>query len=196
MRSEAPALMPIFRSQRQAKLLALLFLRPELELTITELANRLGVTAGAVHAEVERLIGAGLLQDRYVGRSRLVRANTTARAARPLTELLMLTFGPQEVVAEEFAQVPGVAQVIIYGSWARRYRGEAGPEPGDVDVMVIGRPDRDDVYAAADRAAARLGIPVNPTLRSVAAWAEASDPLVVTAKPDAVLVYDAEAVPA
>ena len=184
--------MPIFRSQRQAELLALLFLSPATELTLTELASRLGATAGAVHAEVERLIQAGLLTDRSVGRSRLIRANTNARAARALSELLLLSFGPERVVAEEFAQVRSVAHVAIYGSWARRYRGEAGPEPADIDVMVIGRPDREDVYAAADRAAQRLGIPVNTTVRSSTAWAEDSDALVITAKADALVVFDAD----
>jgi len=35
-RSDAPALMPIFRSRRQAEVLALLFLPPTAELTLTE----------------------------------------------------------------------------------------------------------------------------------------------------------------
>jgi DNA-binding transcriptional ArsR family regulator len=192
MRSDAPALMPIFRSQRQAELLALLFLSPDTELTLTELAARLGATAGAIHAEVDRLTQAGLLTDRFVGRSRLIRANTAARTARALSELLLLSFGPERVVAEEFTDVGSVEQVAIYGSWARRYRGETGPEPGDIDVMVIGHPDREAVYAAADRAAQRLSIPVNTTVRSPTAWAQANDALVITAKADALIVLGAE----
>ena len=43
MRSEAPALMPIFRSQHQAALLAWLLLHPEHEYTLTDLAKKLGV---------------------------------------------------------------------------------------------------------------------------------------------------------
>jgi DNA-binding MarR family transcriptional regulator len=186
--------MPIFRSQRQAELLALLFLPPTAELTLTELASHLGVTAGAVHAEVERLIDAGLLIDRFVGRSRLIRANTKARAARALSELLLLSFGPERVVAEEFRELPRTAQVVIYGSWARRYHGQPGPEPADIDVMVIGQPVRDAVYAAADRATHRLGIPVNTTVRSPEAWARDSDALVITAKADAHFVLDTETV--
>src|SRR5665647_2664121 len=41
MRSEAPALMPIFRSQHQAALLAWLLLHPDDEYTLTDLAKRL-----------------------------------------------------------------------------------------------------------------------------------------------------------
>ena len=106
------------------------------------------------------------------------------------TELLTVTFGPRTVVAEEFDGVSGVEQVFVYGSWARRHRGELGSEPGDVDVMVVGSPDRDEVYAAAKRAEQRLGMPVNPTVRSAKAWREARDALVRTAKPDAVVLVD------
>ena len=182
MRTSAPALLPIFRSQHQAELLAWLYLRPGLEFTLAELTRLLGISPGTLHAEVERLVEAGLLTDRVVGRSRLVQANTSARTARALTELLTITFGPQVVIAEEFADLAGADQVVVYGSWARRHRGETGPEPADVDVMVIGTPDRDEVYDAAERSEQRLGITVNPTVRSATAWRDESDALVVTAK--------------
>lgn len=39
-------------------------------------------------------------------------------------------------------------------------------------------PAGDDVYDAADRAQQRLGMPVNPVIRTADAWRLASDPLV------------------
>ncbi|MGL5861425.1 MAG: MarR family transcriptional regulator [Phycicoccus sp.] len=196
MRNSAPALLPIFRSERQAALLAWLYLRPGAEFTLSELSRHLGVSIGALHAEVERLTAAGLLQDRRVGRNRLIQADTSNRAARPLTELLAMTYGPQVVIAEEFSGLDGVERVVIYGSWARRYRGASGREPGDVDVMVIGAPDREQVYEAAERAEQRLGLPVNTTVRSAAAWRDDGDALVLTAKPDAVVVLARRTEPA
>jgi DNA-binding transcriptional ArsR family regulator len=190
MRNSPPALLPIFRSARQAEVLAWLFLRPGEEFTLSELARRLGASPGTVHAEVERLVAAGLIADRRVGQSRLLQANTSHRAARALTELITLSFGPETVVADEFAPLQRVDLVAIYGSWARRYRGEAGRQPADIDVMVVGTPDRDEVYAAAERAEGRLDIPVNTTVRSPAAWVASSDPLVRTARADAVVVLD------
>jgi len=58
--------------------------------------------------------------------------------------------------------------VLIFGSWAARYRGTVGPRPYDVDVLVIGDIERAAVYAAADRAETRLGMQVNPVVRSAA----------------------------
>ena len=57
-----------------------------------------------------------------------------------------------------------------YGGAAARYQGEPGPVPGDVDVLVVGETDRDDVYDAADRASTQLHREVNPSVVSVHRW--------------------------
>ena len=82
-------------------------------------------------------------------------------------------------MAEEFSALPDTERVVIFGSWAARYRGHAGPAPHDLDVLVVvGEPPRESVYDAADRAHLRLGMPVNPVARAAAAWRAAEDPLV------------------
>jgi AraC-like DNA-binding protein len=181
MRSEAPALMPIFRSQHQAALLAWLLLHPDHEYTLTELAKRLHVPLTTLQREAQRLVVAGLLQDRTLGRARLLRANLSNRAAAPLTQLLQVTFGPETVIGEEF-DLANAEQVLIYGSWADRYHGTPGPPSNDVDVLVVGSLDRADVYDAADRAQARLGMQVNPVIRTPEQWADDADSLVLQIK--------------
>jgi hypothetical protein len=48
-----------------------------------------------------------------------------------------------------------------------RYSGEEGIRPvGDIDLLVLGDPDRDQVYAAATAAERRLGRPVQVTVRA------------------------------
>ncbi len=69
MRSAAPALLPIFRSRLQADILAALLLRPDRELSLTDLATRLHAPLSTVHVEVQRLAYAGLLMRREAGRS-------------------------------------------------------------------------------------------------------------------------------
>jgi hypothetical protein len=54
MRSEAPPLLPILRSRTQAGVLAVLLLNPELELSQTELAERLDAPLTSVVDEVRR----------------------------------------------------------------------------------------------------------------------------------------------
>lgn len=178
MRSEAPALLPVFRSPLQADILAALLLNPEREYSITDLARRFGAPLSTVHGEVKRLTDAGLLRRRDLGRSAMIRANTSNRLVEPLTELLFLSWGPLQVIAEEFAGLDGAERVLIFGSWAARYLQQQGPPPHDLDVLVVGHPARGDVYDAADRAQQRLGMQVDPVIRPAEVWREAADPLV------------------
>jgi len=179
MRSPAPALLPIFRSHLQADILAAVLLNSDREYTLTEQAHNFGAPLSTVHGEIKRLTASGLLRKRSLGRSALVKANTDNRLVAPLTQLLFLSWGPQQVVAEEFAGIPGVSRVLIFGSWAARFlRQEAVPPPHDLDVLVVGGANRRDVYDAADRSQQRLNMPVNPIIRPDAVWQESADPLV------------------
>jgi predicted nucleotidyltransferase len=178
MRNKPPALFPLFRSQHQAALLTILLLHPDQEYTLSALAQQIGASTSTVMTEVNRLAEVGLLTTSTSGRNRLVRVDTAHRLARPITDLVLGTYGPLVVIGEEFGDVPAVDQVLIFGSWAARYAGERGSTPRDVDVLVIGAPDRQAVYDAADRAQERLGWPVNPTVVSSQRWADAADPLV------------------
>ena len=177
MRSNVPGLLPILRSPHLAEMLTLLLLHPDAEYTLSEVAGKLGLPLTTVQREVNRLSGSGLIRERRIGRSRLVSANPASRYTRPLTELLSIAFGPLFVIDEEF-QVLGALAVAIYGSWAARYEGVAGPPPNDVDVLVIGDVPRRDMYEAAERAEQRLGLPVNPALCSRDRWFAVADPLI------------------
>lgn len=182
MRSPAPPLLPIFRSVLQAELLTALFTRPNQALSLTELAKRLGVALPTLHREVNRLVEAGLLVEEASGRQRLLSANTDHPAAQPLTQLLEVTFGTRRVISEEF-ELAGADEVVVFGSWAARSLGVDGPPPRDVDVLLLGDTlDRVDVYDAADRAQERLGIPVNPVVRTWAEWNDPTDLLCVQIK--------------
>jgi len=172
MRTEAPALLPIFRSQLQGQLLAYLLLNPTREYTVTDLARALSASKQTTQQEVERLVVAHVLRDRRQGRNRLISANPDHPAYTPLTQLALLTFGPHNIIADEFGAIPGVERVLIFGSWAARYCGQPGPPPHDIDVLVIGDTSRMDVFDAADRAQKRIGTPVNPEQASPAQWAD------------------------
>ncbi|GAA4620859.1 ArsR family transcriptional regulator [Actinoallomurus vinaceus] len=188
MRTDASPLLPIFRSANQADLLATLFLHPDHDYTLADLARTLDVSPSTLHRDVHRLIDADLIRTRPVGRSQLLRANTANRISEPLTRLLLMTVGPHLVITDEFADVDGVDAVVIYGSWAARYHGEPGPPPNDIDVLVLGQPARSDVYDAADRAQQRIDFPVNPVIRPRERWQDPADPLIQQVKSSSLVV--------
>ena len=141
-------MLPLFRSQTQALVLTRLLLGPGEE-SLT-----------------------GLVSSRPVGRSRLVSVSAGEPVRSILLDLVLHTYGPIHVVGEELSGVAGIAAAFIYGSWAARYVREPGPPPGDIDVLVVGDPDRDDLFDAVGRATTRLGKEVNVHVVTAAAWAK------------------------
>ena len=172
MRTTPPALLPLLRSQVQGDVLAATYLSPEAEFSVTELAQRAGVSVKAAAHEVARLVEAGLLADRRAGNLRLVRRGPETPLTRPLTDLLAVTYGAIPVLTEALSGVPGVTAAYVYGSWAARYGGEPGPVPGDVDVLVVGTADLDVLDDIARQAGVRLGREVSIHRVSSAHWAK------------------------
>ena len=69
----------------------------------------------------------------------------------------------------------------MYGSWAARYRGQGGDVPRDVDVLVVGDADDDDLFDVARSAERTLGREVNIRRLTAQAWhAPGSDPFVTS----------------
>lgn len=165
MRTEAPLLAPVFRSDGQARLLSALLLADD-ELSITDLAERADLAYATAHREVARLIDAGILTERRVGRTRLIRGNPDSPLTAPLREILTVVSGPVVMLADEFGRIDGIESAFLYGSFAARLRGVDGPAPHDIDVMVVGSPDVDAVYEACTRVEAAVHRPVNPTILS------------------------------
>ncbi|HAQ59997.1 MAG TPA: ArsR family transcriptional regulator [Microbacterium sp.] len=163
MRTEAPLLAPIFRSDGQARLLSVLLLSPG-ELSLVELADRANVAYPTAHREVARLLDAAIVIERRVGRTRLISANLESPLVPPLREIAMIATGPAVLLTQEFEHIEGIESAFLYGSFAARMHGVDGPAPNDIDVMVVGMPDPESVYQACNRVEDAVRRPVNPTI--------------------------------
>ena len=86
-------MLPIFRSEAQARILAWLLLGPDREQAIATLAIA-GVAQPNTLREVNRLLDAGLLRERRAGNTRLVAANVDSPYFLPLVQILGRSYGP------------------------------------------------------------------------------------------------------
>ena len=195
MTRKGSVLAPVLRSETQARLLAAVLLHPDREASIADLARETGSDPGNLHSEVERLVRAGILADRRAGRTRLLRAGNSALIA-PLANLLLVGYGPKAAVESALSGIPGIERAFIAGSWAARYNGEPGEFPRDIDVIVIGKPNRDDTADAVVDALRAIGHDGQLIFRSSAAWREAKDAFTQTAQSGALValtIGDADA---
>ena len=163
------SLLPILRSRGQAEILCAVLANPNREWTLGELAKVSGQSLPTVQREVERAELAALVESRRMGRQRLVKAGPS-QIAIMLANLLLWSYGPKFVIAEEFAGIKGIDRLFIFGSWAARYHGVDGYPPQDLDVLVIGDANLSDVFRAAHAASNKLQLEVNPKLFSHTWW--------------------------
>lgn len=170
MKVPAPSLAPILRSDTQGRILARILTDPDRSYSLSELVRSANSSMPTVTREVGRAEQAGIVTTAKEGTTRLVRANKDHPLYAAVCEVILATFGAPAVIAREFADIDGALTVIIFGSWASAYLGHRGRAPNDIDVLVVGSPDRNVVDDAADRAEREIGLPVQVTVRSRKHW--------------------------
>ena len=113
MKTSAPTLLPLLRSNLQGEVTALLFLHPERQYTVSEIAALTNASQATVSRELSRLENAGLLESRQVGKSRLVNALVHTPVGQALQQLMYVTYGPVPALREALAQVPRLEAAAI-----------------------------------------------------------------------------------
>ena len=169
-------LLPIFRSRNQIEILSHLFINSPRSFTLPGLVRATGASQPTVWREVERLAAAGLVSTRSVGRNKIVQANPDSPYFPELLSLALKVMGPVISVRRRLEPLPGVSAAYVFGSWARRYAGEAGADPADVDVLVVGDADPDAVDDAIGDLPEIVGRPVNAVVVSESDWETAASP--------------------
>lgn len=162
--------------------LASVILEPEREFSMSELGRIAGANLATSHREVERFIAMGIVLDRRVGRARVVKANPDYPLLKPLRQILDFGYGPAVVLKAAIAELDGVTEAFIYGSWAARRAGQVGAPPRDIDVILIGEPTREAMGALVRFVQPRMALPVNVQRVGGALWTAGSDPFVATIK--------------
>jgi predicted nucleotidyltransferase len=156
--------MPIWRSDAQPAILHGVFYGPQ-PVNASAIAKRFGLARDTVNREARRLQVAGIVTTRTLGRSHVLELAKDHPAASALRTLVDLTLGPL-VDLRALYDLKGVERVLVFGSWARRHLGEPGPTPRDVDVLVVGHPNVQNVMGLCLDVSGRLGVDVNPMIVS------------------------------
>jgi len=173
---------PLVRTDAQARLLGVLFDRPGQKLPLGEVARRAGVPPSTASKEISRLVDDGLVLSEAMGRMRIVQANWDLPWSGELATILDHTVGLVGSIAEALRPLRGIEAAFIFGSWAARRAGQPGPDPVDVDVIIIGAPDREGVRSALRPLEAHLDRHIDPTIVTPDRWADEDDPFVATVR--------------
>lgn len=160
----------------------MLFEREGVSRPLGQLARRAGVPGPTASKEVARLAAMGLVTTEAMGRMRIVSANWDLPWAQELARILERTVGVVAQIEDALAGLDGIEEAFIFGSWAARRAGVPGREPNDIDLLVVGTVDYDEVRDAVRSVEDRVGVFVNPTVVEPARWRGDEDPFVATVK--------------
>src|SRR3989441_12263760 len=126
------------RSRVRERILFEFFAKPGTSAHVREMARRVKASAPTVGAELAELARLGVLQTQTVGRSLVYSVNDKSPLLGEIRALVQKTIGIEGLLAKAFEGLAGVDAAYIFGSYA------AGTDraSSDVDLLVIGRPNR------------------------------------------------------
>lgn len=168
--ASAPALLPLFRSDQQLRLVNVLFTEATEPIAINELAQRAEVAQSTASREVARLVEHGILRVTSVGRNTLVSANWSLPWAKDLKSILVQTIGIIGQLSVALSDVNGIEAAYVYGSWAARHAGEPGPPPADIDVAIVGTVPLSKARAALRVVESGQHVEINPVVLDHDRW--------------------------
>lgn len=139
------------------EILRTFFARPGIVRHVRELARELGRSATIVGQELDRLERTGILKSERIGRARRYRIDDQSPIASEVRSLVQKTIGVEARIRDAIADLPGIEEAFLYGSYAR------GDEraTSDLDLFVIGPVDQERLSERLAEVERELGRDVN-----------------------------------
>lgn len=131
---------------------------------LRQLARLTEIALGPVQREIRQLVAAGLVTRKTVGTQTLYTANQESPVFREIKNLVNKTVGMHDVLADALDPLrERINLAFVYGSVARSRE----TEHSDVDLMIIGKVDFDEVVDRLVGAEKTLNREINPTVYSI-----------------------------
>ncbi len=153
-------------------LLSLLFLNSDRTYYFREIRDVIGSGSGAVHRELANLIDAGLVTLKKQANQHRYQANRESPVFQDLHGFFKKTTGlPHQIEGVLEHLKTEIELAFIFGSYAS---GEIRPE-SDVDLMVIGDVEFQDIVSAIHSVQETTGREINPVVYSAGSFRDRLD---------------------
>jgi len=150
--------------QTRAAVLSVLYSHVGETFYLRQLARLTEIAVGPVQREMRQLVAAGLVTRKTVGTQTLYTANQKSPVFREIKNLVNKTVGMHDALSDALDPLrERINLAFVYGSVARSRE----TEHSDVDLMIIGRVDFDEVVESLAGAEKTLHREINPTVYSI-----------------------------
>jgi DNA-binding MarR family transcriptional regulator len=171
-------LSPLLRSDTQGLILAQLYMNPDDGYSLSDLARFAKTSVPTAMREVEKLLDARWVTERQFGRARLIQVNRQHALFEAVRQIVTFSFGPVALLPSVLYGIDGLERAYIFGAWAARLKRELGPDPHEVDVLLVGYVNRIEASRAAAKIEGAVGRDVNVQFVSSSEWQRAESDFV------------------
>ena len=128
---------------------------------LRQLARMTGITLGPVQRELRQLVEAGLVTKRTLGTQTLFSANEASPIFAEMRAIVAKTVGIRDTLLAALSPLAAkIDLAFVYGSVARSREGQQS----DVDLMVVGSVQFEDVVDRIAKAQQTLNREIKPTV--------------------------------
>jgi predicted nucleotidyltransferase len=163
-------ILKLTNSQTREKILNLYFADPEKKYYLRQLEKILDLPVGNIRRELISLSGAGLFKKEKVGNQVYYYLDKNSPLYNEIKSIISKTIGIQGTLKTELDKIPGIKRAFIFGSFAKS-REKSG---SDIDLMLVGQPDEDELVKRISQLESRFGREVNYHLFSEKEWEKRS----------------------
>src|SRR2546426_6621607 len=105
-------------SELRKDLLRFFHVKPDAAGHVRSIARQIGRDPGAVSRELRRLEDQGIVTSQFIGRNRSYRVARSSPLGGEMRKLVQRTLGVEASVRQALADLPGIVEASIFGSYA------------------------------------------------------------------------------
>lgn len=156
----------LITSKTRVKILTLFLTRPDERFYFKNLIERLQVPPSVLHSELKKFENIGLLKSQKEANVLFYSINKNFSLYPELKGIIFKTVGLADYLRESLKKLGNIRAAFIYGSVAKNLE----DVKSDIDLMVIGDVDMDNLSDAVSKAEDALSREINFTTFDTSEW--------------------------
>ena len=134
-------------TKNRADLLRLFLTNPDQAFYMQEIGRVLGKKPGTFQRTLNNMVSEGILKSEYKGNARYFRADKEYPLYKELKSIVFKTVGIIGSIQEVLKKIGDIDYSFIYGSYAKAKEHYLS----DIDLIIIGKPDEDQLIKEFDK---------------------------------------------
>jgi predicted nucleotidyltransferase len=144
-------------TKNRAELLKLFFTNPDKAFYMQEIGRILDKKPGIFQRTLNNLVSEGILESEYKANARYFKVNKDYPLFKELKNIVFKTVGIKGSIEDVLKEVSNIKLAFIYGSYAKAKEGYLS----DIDIVIIGNPNEDDLVKRLDKLEEKLQRDIN-----------------------------------